>query len=182
MGGQTVYSDWEKKEPLLDIWDKPIFEGLRIKTLEKDKEYSQIGRRESVIGVKEEQGGWQCWVPNTTWEDKNRSDFCGYKKEGLFVILEKSKFSGIGKVEVWSQRGEDEKRECGDNEAFFYSGHLTVKEKKMSGGGQSLFKNRALGIIWPPGCKRICRPGEVLNYMTFKVLSTSVFIIPWFST
>jgi len=54
-----------------------------------------------------------------------------------------------------------------------------VKEKKVLGGGWSLFKiNRAYGIIWPPGCKRICRTGKVLNYMTFKVLSTSMFIIP----
>ena len=105
MGDQTKYSEWDKKEPLLDIWDKPIFEGQRIKTLEKDKkEYSQIGRRESAIGVEVEQGGWQCWVPNMTREDKNGNEFYGYKKEGLFVILEKSKFNGVGKVEVWSQR------------------------------------------------------------------------------
>ena len=52
---QSIQSE---KEPLLDIWDKPIFEGQRIKTLEKDKkEYSQIGRRESAVGVEVEQGG-----------------------------------------------------------------------------------------------------------------------------
>lgn len=163
------YSAWDKKEPLLDIWDKPIFEGQRIKTLEKDKkEYSQIGRRESAIGVDEEQDGCQCWVPNTTREGKNRNECYGYKKEGLFVILEKSKFNGVGKVEVWSQSSsEDEKRECGDNETFFSSGHLTVKEKKVSGSGWSLFKKKqkqtAYGIIWPPGCKRICRPGKVFK-------------------
>ena len=35
-----------------------------------------------------------------TREDKNGNEFYGYKKEGLFVILEKSKFNGVGKVEV----------------------------------------------------------------------------------
>lgn len=161
------YSAWDKKEPLLDIWDKPIFEGQRIKTLEKDKkEYSQIGRRESAIGVDEEQDGCQCWVPNTTREGKNRNECYGYKKEGLFVILEKSKFNGVGKVEVWSQSSsEDEKRECGDN-SFPQDTWLWRRKKCQVVAGASLKKKQkqtAYGIIWPPGCKRICRPGKVFK-------------------
>lgn len=180
------YSAWDKKEPLLDIWDKPIFEGQRIKTLEKDKkEYSQIGRRESAIGVDEEQDGCQCWVPNTTREGKNRNECYGYKKEGLFVILEKSKFNGVGKVEVWSQSSsEDEKRECGDN-SFPQDTWLWRRKKCQVVAGASLKKNKnkqLMGSFGPRVAKEFADQERFLNYITFKVLSTSVFIIPWFST
>lgn len=88
-------------------------------------------------------------------------------KRRVSVILEKSKFNGVGKVEVWSQSSsEDEKNVEIMKHSFPQDTWLWRRKKCQVVAGASLKKkkkDRAYGIIWPPGCKRICRPGKVFK-------------------
>lgn len=66
------------------------------------------------------------------------------------------------------------RRGCGGNDALiFASGHLTLKKRKGQLVAGASLKTGPMGSFGPRATQRICRPGNVLNYMTFKVLSIS---------
>lgn len=107
-------------------------------------------------------------------------------KRRVSVILEKSKFNGVGKVEVWSQSSsEDEKNVEIMKHSFPQDTWLWRRKKCQVVAGASLKKKKKtelMGSFGPRVAKEFADQERFLNYITFKVLSTSVFIIPWFST